>query len=123
MQVFLNIVLDDAVEEKANGERQRLGMVVIRGNSVVMLEVCKRRVLGTDSANMVNRLSKEWEMTDDENEYAAKNYENTRNEQIWYGICTGYHTVREESQRQNSSTVVKIDGFVVLRLYECSQPG
>lgn len=26
--VFLNIVLDDAVEEKAGGERQRLGMVV-----------------------------------------------------------------------------------------------
>jgi len=27
------------VEEKAGGERVRLGMVVIRGNSVVMLEV------------------------------------------------------------------------------------
>ena len=26
--VFLNIVLDEAVEEKAGGERQRLGMVV-----------------------------------------------------------------------------------------------
>jgi len=26
--VFLNIVLDDAVEEKAGGERARLGMVV-----------------------------------------------------------------------------------------------
>ena len=58
-QVFLNIVLDEAVEEKAGGERVRLGMVVgfltlamrakqrlistvkqvIRGNSVVMLEV------------------------------------------------------------------------------------
>jgi len=55
-QVFLNIVLDDAVEEKANGEKVRIGMVVrcighwtfkqklmsaqvIRGNSVVMLEV------------------------------------------------------------------------------------
>lgn len=41
--VFLNIVLDDAVEEKPGGERQRLGMVVIRGNSVVMLEVRKLR--------------------------------------------------------------------------------
>lgn len=40
--VFLNIVLDEAVEEKANGERQRLGMVVIRGNSVVMLEALER---------------------------------------------------------------------------------
>lgn len=40
--VFLNIVLDEAVEEKANGERQRLGMVTIRGNSVVMLEALER---------------------------------------------------------------------------------
>jgi small nuclear ribonucleoprotein G len=40
--VFLNIVLDDAVEEKANGERARLGTVVIRGNSVVMLEALER---------------------------------------------------------------------------------
>ena len=57
--VFLNIVLDEAVEEKAGGERQRLGMVVcysftscasntnistqvIRGNSVVMLEALER---------------------------------------------------------------------------------
>lgn len=38
--VYLNIVLDDAVEEKAGGDRARIGMVVIRGNSVVMLEVC-----------------------------------------------------------------------------------
>jgi hypothetical protein len=38
-QVFLNIVLDEAVEEKAGGEKVRIGMVVIRGNSVVMLEV------------------------------------------------------------------------------------
>lgn len=36
--VFLNIVLDEAVEEKVGGERVRLGIVVIRGNSVVMLE-------------------------------------------------------------------------------------
>ena len=27
-QVFLNVVLDDAVEEKAGGEKVRLGMVV-----------------------------------------------------------------------------------------------
>ncbi|EON62063.1 small nuclear ribonucleoprotein G [Coniosporium apollinis CBS 100218] len=37
--VFLNIVLDEAVEEKAGGEKVKIGMVVIRGNSVVMLEV------------------------------------------------------------------------------------
>jgi len=37
--VYLNIVLDEALEEKAGGEKTRIGMVVIRGNSVVMLEV------------------------------------------------------------------------------------
>lgn len=37
--VYLNIVLDDALEERAGGEKVRIGMVVIRGNSVVMLEV------------------------------------------------------------------------------------
>ncbi|QPC66477.1 hypothetical protein HYE67_008708 [Fusarium culmorum] len=40
--VFLNIVLDEAVEEKDNGEKVRIGMVVIRGNSVVMLEALER---------------------------------------------------------------------------------
>jgi small nuclear ribonucleoprotein G len=38
-QVYLNIVLDDALEEKPGGEKVRIGMVVIRGNAVVMLEV------------------------------------------------------------------------------------
>jgi hypothetical protein len=45
-------VLDEAVEEKAGGEKVRLGMVVIRGNSVVMLEVRNRlyisRLFGGD---------------------------------------------------------------------------
>lgn len=36
--VFLNVVLDDAVEEKKSGEKEDIGQVVIRGNSVVMLE-------------------------------------------------------------------------------------
>ncbi|KAF2459834.1 hypothetical protein BDY21DRAFT_369769 [Lineolata rhizophorae] len=40
--VFLNIVLDEAVEEKPSNEKVRLGMVVIRGNSVVMLEALER---------------------------------------------------------------------------------
>ncbi|GAB7354064.1 hypothetical protein MBLNU459_g4642t1 [Dothideomycetes sp. NU459] len=40
--VFLNIVLDDAVEEKEGGEKVRIGQVVIRGNSVVMLEALER---------------------------------------------------------------------------------
>ena len=46
-QVYLNIVLDDALEEKPGGEKARIGMVVIRGNAVVMLEVCtlKRQLL------------------------------------------------------------------------------
>jgi acyl-CoA synthetase (AMP-forming)/AMP-acid ligase II len=39
LQVYLNIVLDEALEEKPGGEKVRIGMVVIRGNAVVMLEV------------------------------------------------------------------------------------
>jgi len=39
MQVYLNLVLDDAVEEKPGNVRDPIGMVVIRGNAVVMLEV------------------------------------------------------------------------------------
>ncbi len=42
MQVFLNMVLDEATESKANNEKVRLGMCVIRGNSVVMLEALDR---------------------------------------------------------------------------------
>lgn len=44
--VFLNIVLDEAMEEKPGGEKQRMGMCVIRGNSVVMLEAMER--IGAD---------------------------------------------------------------------------
>ncbi|KAF2281262.1 small nuclear ribonucleoprotein-like protein G [Westerdykella ornata] len=40
--VYLNIVLDEALEEKPSGEKVRIGMVVIRGNSVVMLEALDR---------------------------------------------------------------------------------
>lgn len=40
--VYLNIVLDDATEEKAGGARDHIGMVVIRGNAVVMLEALDR---------------------------------------------------------------------------------
>ncbi|KAH7123834.1 small nuclear ribonucleoprotein-like protein G, partial [Dendryphion nanum] len=40
--VYLNVVLDEAVEEKANGAKERIGMVVIRGNSVVLLEALDR---------------------------------------------------------------------------------
>lgn len=63
----MNVVLDDAVEEKDGGEKVRLGMVVstyileyfgamqmlillqvIRGNSVVMLEALERIGGGRD---------------------------------------------------------------------------
>ncbi|SMR53213.1 unnamed protein product [Zymoseptoria tritici ST99CH_1E4] len=40
--VFLNIVLDEATESKPNAEKVRLGMCVIRGNSVVMMEALDR---------------------------------------------------------------------------------
>ncbi|KAF4548319.1 Small nuclear ribonucleoprotein G [Elsinoe fawcettii] len=40
--VFLNIVLDDAIEERADGNKVRIGQVVIRGNSVVMLEALEK---------------------------------------------------------------------------------
>ncbi|KAK7206750.1 hypothetical protein BZA70DRAFT_274999 [Myxozyma melibiosi] len=40
--VFLNLVLDDAVEEKDGGEKIRIGTIVIRGNSVVMMEALER---------------------------------------------------------------------------------
>ncbi|KAK4628774.1 Small nuclear ribonucleoprotein G [Fulvia fulva] len=40
--VFLNVVLDEATESKPNGEKARLGMCVIRGNSVVMMEALDR---------------------------------------------------------------------------------
>ncbi|EME79306.1 uncharacterized protein MYCFIDRAFT_71922 [Pseudocercospora fijiensis CIRAD86] len=40
--VFLNIVLDEATESKPNNEKVRLGMCVIRGNSVVMMEALDR---------------------------------------------------------------------------------
>ena len=47
--VFLNIVLDEATESKANNEKVRLGMCVIRGNAVVMLEALDR--IDTDNRN------------------------------------------------------------------------
>ena len=36
--MFLNIVLDEAAEEFKDKSRKALGMVVIRGNSVVLIE-------------------------------------------------------------------------------------
>jgi len=35
---FMNLVIDNTVEEVSQNERNEIGMVVIRGNSVVMIE-------------------------------------------------------------------------------------
>merc|ERR1711953_1352231 len=39
---FMNLVVDATVEIKKTGERNNIGMVVVRGNSVVMLEAMER---------------------------------------------------------------------------------
>ncbi|XP_046667313.1 small nuclear ribonucleoprotein G [Homalodisca vitripennis] len=39
---FMNIVLDESVEVKKDGTQNNIGMVVIRGNSIIMLESLDR---------------------------------------------------------------------------------
>lgn len=39
---FMNITLDNAIEEVSAEEKNELGMIVIRGNSIVMLEPLER---------------------------------------------------------------------------------
>ena len=39
---FMNLVLDETIEFAKTGERKEIGMVVMRGNSVVMLEAKDR---------------------------------------------------------------------------------
>ena len=39
---FMNLVFDEGVEIKQEGKRKNIGMIVIRGNSVVMLEAKDR---------------------------------------------------------------------------------
>ncbi|KAF8359024.1 snr-7 [Pristionchus pacificus] len=39
---FMNMVIEDAIEILKTGEQNRLGMVVIRGNSVVIMEPKER---------------------------------------------------------------------------------
>jgi len=39
---FMNIVLDDTVEEVSASERRNVGMVVIRGNSIVIMEALEK---------------------------------------------------------------------------------
>ncbi|XP_054711711.1 small nuclear ribonucleoprotein G-like [Uloborus diversus] len=41
---FMNLVMDDAVEQQKNGESHEIGMIVIRGNSIVLLEALDRVV-------------------------------------------------------------------------------
>jgi len=36
---ILNLLLDDAYEEKQSGQRIPLGSTLVRGNSVIMIEV------------------------------------------------------------------------------------
>ncbi|GAV05175.1 hypothetical protein RvY_15345 [Ramazzottius varieornatus] len=35
---FMNLVIDQVTEEGAKGEKQTLGMAVVRGNSIVLIE-------------------------------------------------------------------------------------
>ena len=39
---FMNIVLDNTVEEVSSEDRNDIGLVVIRGNSIVMMECLER---------------------------------------------------------------------------------
>ncbi len=39
---YMNLVLDEAVEEVSSTERHEIGMVVLRGNSVVIIEPMER---------------------------------------------------------------------------------
>lgn len=39
---FMNVVIDDCVEKLKNGKTREAGMVVIRGNSIIMLEALER---------------------------------------------------------------------------------
>ncbi|KAF8974835.1 hypothetical protein BGZ46_009670 [Entomortierella lignicola] len=39
---FMNLVLDEAVEETNPAEKSSIGMIVLRGNSVVVLEALDR---------------------------------------------------------------------------------
>lgn len=39
---FMNLVVDEAIEEAKTGEKNSIGMVVVRGNSIVLLESLDR---------------------------------------------------------------------------------
>jgi len=39
---YMNIVMDDTVEERSSTQKFKIGMVVIRGNSIVLIEALER---------------------------------------------------------------------------------
>uniref|UniRef100_A0A8C7EEB8 Small nuclear ribonucleoprotein G n=2 Tax=Aves TaxID=8782 RepID=A0A8C7EEB8_NOTPE len=39
---FMNLVIDECVEMASGGQQNNIGMVVIRGNSIIMLEALER---------------------------------------------------------------------------------
>ncbi|XP_055374895.1 probable small nuclear ribonucleoprotein G [Condylostylus longicornis] len=39
---FMNVVIDEAIEECRDSTKNNIGMVVIRGNSIVMVEALDR---------------------------------------------------------------------------------
>ncbi|KAK3610462.1 hypothetical protein CHS0354_016651 [Potamilus streckersoni] len=39
---FMNLVIDETVEETKTGEKHSIGMVVVRGNSIILLEALDR---------------------------------------------------------------------------------
>lgn len=39
---FMNLVVDESFEERKDGEKLNIGMVVVRGNSVILLESMDR---------------------------------------------------------------------------------
>ncbi|EFX72260.1 probable small nuclear ribonucleoprotein G [Daphnia pulex] len=39
---FMNLVIDETVEEVKDGSKNNIGMVVVRGNSIIMLEALER---------------------------------------------------------------------------------
>jgi len=46
---FMNIVLDDTIEDVKDGSKNNIGMVVIRGNSIIMMEALERVTTTTPS--------------------------------------------------------------------------
>lgn len=39
---FMNLVVDEGIEERKDGSQNSVGMVVVRGNSIIMLEALDR---------------------------------------------------------------------------------